>query len=809
MERDRWARVETLVSGAMELPAPARRAWLHFECGDDTSLLAEATSLVEQLESDPGYLESPVVRHDVAAPALLSAGERVGAWTLRRLLGRGGMGEVYLATREVDGVAQEAALKIVRRGMDTDDVVHRFRLERRILSQLNHPGIAALLDAGVTNDGRPWFAMEYVDGAPLSSHCDGRRLPVRERLVLILRICDALEHAHQRLVVHRDLKPRNILVTPAGTPTLLDFGIGKVMDESGSFGSAVETRTDMRLLTPEYAAPEQVAGGYITTATDVHALGVILYELLTGAHPWVVPGMARSQLEHAVSNLTPVRPSDRVRGCGLDTAALRQEDPASLARRLSGDLDTIVLMALRKEPERRYPSAAALAADIRRHLDALPVSARPDTLGYRARKFVTRNRALVAATGIVAVALAGVMSNTVIQSRRVAAEAARTAAERDKALEVRGFLMEMFGATGAGQSVGDTVSVRALLDRQRSQLDVAYRGRDVVKADMLEVLADGYDRLGLYADAEPMAQRALELRRRLLPTGHPDLSASLNLMGWITHERGRSADAVPFLEDAIRIRRADSARAPGDLSRSLNDLGVVFNALRRYDEAKVVLREALALRLTIYGEAHRAVGITANNLAAAHYFSRSLDSAVAVQELALRSLQAAVGEDHQRTVVALSNLAAFRAAKGDRSGAIGVYRDLAARQTRLQGRDHPVTSRVLVALATLLAVEGTDTTRAESEALFREAHVALDLRLGPGHPQVAQALDQLGAVVASRGRLREGIELQERALAQARAHHADTSRVVREVARHLAATLRASGDSAGGDDVLRRVGVRN
>ncbi len=797
MQQDRWNRIESVCAEAIERTGPERVAWVQAECAGDPALEADVLSLLAELESDPGFLEQPLITRP-ETEGTLEEGSQVGPYVVARLLGRGGMGEVYLATRDLDGAVQRVALKVIRAGMASDEVVRRFRLERRIMAQLNHPSVAQLIDAGVGPDSRPYFVMEFVEGEPLTSWCDDRQLSVAARLRLFQGICAAVQHAHQRLVLHRDLKPRNILVTADGVPKLLDFGIGKVMDDRGSTDATTE---GVRRLTPAYAAPEQLAGAPVTTATDVYALGVMLYELLTGVLPF-----DHHAAESPTGRLTmPARPSTHTPS--VAGARARAATPDVLRRTLAGDLDTIVLMALRPEPERRYASAAALSDDLTRYLEGQPVSARPDTLRYRVRKFVSRNTGSVVAAATVLVALVAVTGISVVQSRRVTAAAARTAEERDKALEVRGFLMEMFGATGADQAVGDTVSVRALLDRQRAQLDQAFSGREIVKADMLDVLADGYDRLGLYADAEPLARRALDLRQELLPVGHPDLATSRNLLGWIIHERGRSIEAEPLLLDAIAQRRADPGQREA-LSRSLNDLGVVYNALQRYPDAERVLREALAIRRAAYGDAHRSVGITANNLAAALYFQRQLDSAQVVQSLALKALQSSVGPDHQRTVVALNNLAAFRRAGGDLAGAESSYRELATRQARLQGRDHPVTARVLLSLAIVVADRGrterSDPLLAEAEGLYREATAVFERRLGPDHPQVGQTLDRLAGVLLLRGRTGEAVSTSIRALTVLRRRAADTSRDVRAAAERLAASHRAAGDTAAAQQVERR-----
>ncbi len=818
MDATRWQQVEAVCFSALELSTGARADYVARACGADAELLREVATLLEQLERQPSFLEHPLVDLSEFVPAEaapeLPAGTSIGAYRIVRLVGHGGMGEVYLATRDAADIRQEVALKLIRRGMDTEEILRRFRLERRILASLQHPNIARLLDASATDDGRPYYVMEFIDGLPLDEYCDRNCLTIRDRLVLFQTICAAVQHAHQHLVVHRDLKPRNILVTADGVPKLLDFGIGKVLAPGETSGSAIETGTEVRLLTPEYAAPEQVTGGSVTTATDVYALGVMLYEMLAGHHPYLSGRRSRRDAERAVLESTPSRPSVMVSRVevrpGDDTGAAplspaeishrRGTEPARLQRRLAGDLDNIVLKALRKEPERRYPSAAMLAQDLQRHLDGLPVLARPDTFRYRAQKFIGRHAGAVTATTVGILALAASTVITLVQNRRVEHESERVTLERDKALEVRGFLMEMFGATGADQAVGDTVTARQLLDLQVAQLKESYLDRPDLQAEMMEVLADGYDRLGLYADAEPLARQALALRRRVLGDRNPDVASSLNTLGWILHERGETKEAEPLLLESAAIRREAGPRYRVDLSHSLNDLGVVYNATNRYAEAESVLTEALAIRRAADGDAHRATGTTASNLAAALYFQSHLDSAIAVQELAVRALQASVGPDHQRTVVALSNLAAFRHATGDAAGAEASYRELLARQTRIQGPDHPVTARVISSLAAVLydrgMASGADSVFAESEAMYRRALAILEPRLGPTHPQVGVLLDHLAAVEIERGRLTDAASDEQRSLAILRRALGDSNPNVTLGEQRLAAVAWRRGDTA-------------
>jgi serine/threonine-protein kinase len=825
MEAARWERLESLCADALDMDAPSRAAFLERACEGDPELRGEVESLIRHLGEEPDFLEVPLV--DLAALDRESAeGEPLpepsGRYRLLRRIGRGGMGDVYLAERRTDDVAQQVALKLIRRGRGGAEVLRRFRLERRILASLSHPNIAGFLDASVTRDGRPYFVMEYVDGVPVDEYCDRHRLSVPERLRLFLVICRAVEHAHGKLVVHRDLKPRNILVTPEAAPKLLDFGIAKVLapDEHRAIE---ETHAQVRLLTPEYAAPEQLTGAPITTATDVYGLGLLLYVLLTGRHPFAADVVTGQGLERALLELEPVRPSEHVgrdiagnlpsEHVGGDVAgtlsspvpapsadmiaAQRQIDVRGLRRKLVGDLDTIVLKALRKEPSRRYQSAAALAEDIQRHLDGLPVSARPDTLGYRARKFARRNAGWVAAATVAFAALFATTIVTLVQSRRVEREAARVSAERDKALEVRSFLMEMFGASGADRLAGDTLTVRRLLDLQAANLDVSYADRPELRAEMMEVLADGYDRLGIYQAAEPLARGALELRRSTLPEGHPDLASSLNVYGWVLHELGRTKEAEPLLREAVAIRRAGGAEQLQNLSRSLNDLGVILTALARYPEAAEVLDEALEIRRVEHGDEHRSVGVTASNLAAVHYYEGRLDDAVRVQTLALEALRKAVGDEHQRSTIALSNLATFKTASGDWEGAIQDYRVLAARHEKLQGRGHLVTTRVREGLGITLYHRGWQlddrAMMEEGEALLEETVVSYGAISGPSAPQVGIQLYRVALAESALGKHEEAVRSARRAVENLRAALGDAHPSTANARSSLAIALAGAG----------------
>jgi non-specific serine/threonine protein kinase/serine/threonine-protein kinase len=421
-----------ILGDAIERAPAEREAWLAVACAGDEALYKEVARLLSHEKTAHGFMEeSPfgkVVRLGEEESPFV--GRRVGAYEIVEEIGRGGMGAVYLARRADEQFQSLVAVKVIKRGMDTDDILRTFRNERQILADLNHPNVARLLDGGTTGDGRPYFVMEYVEGRSLKKYCDDERLSIKERLRLFLKVCSAVSYAHRNLIVHRDLKPSNILVTEDGEPKLLDFGIAKVLSPSAS--GQEKTATSVRAMTPEYASPEQVRGQTVTTATDIYSLGVILYELLTGQRPYSFEGRSQAEVAKIITEREPEKPSTAVShaeetggGTAEEVSSLRDTKPSELRRRLRGDLDNIVLKAMRKEPERRYSSVEQFSEDIARHLEGLPVGARKDTFTYRASKFVKRNRVGVAAAAITLLTLVGGIVATAWEAHTARAERAR------------------------------------------------------------------------------------------------------------------------------------------------------------------------------------------------------------------------------------------------------------------------------------------------------------------------------------------------------------------------------------------------
>jgi serine/threonine-protein kinase len=796
--QDHWETVRALFAQAVDLPAPERGRFLD-GVGAHPAVRAEVLALLEagdlaspRLEPSPGYREALATGPD--------AGRRIGSYRLERHIGQGGMATVWLAARADALFEKRVAIKLLKRGLDTDALLARFQLERRILAGLEHPHIARLIDAGATEEGLPYLVMEHVEGAPIDAWCDERRASIEDRIRLFAQVCAAVQAAHDRHIVHRDLKPANILVTAAGEPKLLDFGIAKVLAEGGDH--AVLTLTGERLLTPRYASPEQVRGEPVSTATDVHALGVVLYELLTGRMPYRCDGSAHDR-DLAICESDPRPPSATVTQ-GVETAALQRGEDGEpgaqalaaqrgltttrLRRRLAGDIDTIVLRAMHKDPRRRYACAGHLAADLRAHLEGRPIQARRDTAAYRAAKFAARNRILVGAALTAFAALSIGLLLTLAEYRRAEGLVGELRGQKGIADGVNSFLTEdILLAAHPDEAKDAGVTMREVLDRAAARVGERFAAAPLVEAAVRYTLGEAYFGFGLFAQAEPQFQRAFELRRAHLGEAElPTMLAERDLASTVRF-LGRVDEAIalqrPLLERMTRLLGADD----GYTMVVASQLAISYGDAQRHDEAEALDRWLLETRVRALGDEHPNTLTTRNNLASKLLQRGKLDEALPLLEQTFAARCRVLGQDHPRTLVTQGNLATLHLRAGRAGEAVRLFESVLAAQQRVIGESHPylfiTTSRLAQA-----CVQAGDPVRAEA---LHERSLDLALRHQTEHPDhVRTARQGLADLLIGQQRWREAEPHLDALRAGARDEH--VLRGLIEVYRHTGRAQQAS-----------------
>lgn len=759
---ERWAEADALFDSALQRPADERTAFLRAECGDDPDLyhaviaLLESDKAAEHVlgESATTFASGLLAKLSENLEADLVTGVRIGPYRIVQELGRGGMGTVYLAERADGTFEKQVALKLVKRGMDTDEVLRRFRFERQVLAGLNHPYIARLLDAGATEDGRPFLVMELAEGDSIVKHCEMNALDLNARLSLFEQICEAVAYAHRHLVVHRDLKPSNVLVTRDGQVKLLDFGIAKLLGDDD--GILTQLGGPM---TPEYSAPEQRAGGTITTATDVYALGVVLYELLTGIRPGSSP-----------KSPSALVPDNRRR------------------RSLEGDLDTIALTALHEEPVRRYSTAEALLDDLHRRRDNLPLQAKADSRSYRLRKFVERNRI------VVSLALLG-LTVSVAFVAALAVQQRHTAVALDEAEATASFLESLFAAADPyGEQRLDTLRAADLLARgvERAHRDLS--DQPALRARLLSLIGGTYLNLNQQDDARLLLVEALDIRVRLYGPDHEATAETQHVLGRLEQQLGSYTDSEAHLTSALatftrelgpehertlrtqkslaalyedlsrydeaetilralitKQRRLLGAEHP-ELAASLFTLALVLRDQERFDEAEPINREALRIRQAVYGDDHPTIASTFVELGAILRGQDNLDPAEDAYRTALAMDKRLLGDGHRETEIARTHLAELLRDKGQYAESATLYREVLERARQTVGEDHPGVAIITGLLAgVLLDAQELD----EAETTYRDAIERMIRALPAGHIRIARATAGLGATLTAQRRYSE------------------------------------------------------
>ena len=652
MDPNRWAHIRAMFEAALEHEPSARVAFLEAACAGDEDLLHEVASLL-QSHADEGPLDRLMedVNEGVHKRLLPDRveGRRVGPYALIEALGRGGMGQVFRARRADGQFEQEVALKLIAVGLPSEEARSRFLVERQILASLQHPNIARLLDGGVSEHGQPYFVLEVVPGEPIDRYCAPHRLPIEERVQLVLDVCDAVQYAHRQLVVHRDLKPSNILVAEgqeaeAGRVKLLDFGIAKLLDPAiVGEGLVPQTRTGWLPMTPEYASPEQVRGDTITTASDVYQLGLVLYELLTGRRPYTVEGRRPSEVERIVCEQEPLRPSTAVTEAAADGEG---QEPRAAARKLRGDLDTIVLKALRKEPERRYESVQQLADDLRRYLQGRPVSAHPDSWAYRGRKFVRRHRWGVAVTALVGVLLTASVVALSVQNTRLAEERDRAALEATKKAHVQDFMIQLFSQTDASTAPAEVAAIRDVLERGTARVERDLADHPAIRADMLQAVGAVHQQLEQYDAARPLLEDALHAFEAAYGPAHPSVASAARGLAGVARATDDLEYAEALYRRALSIYKDAEANHPIRVAAARHDLAVVLHEQGQPISAQLLFDKALPVYRNTVGRGHASVAAVFASAAAVERTLHNYARADALLAEALAILDHAARPDH-------------------------------------------------------------------------------------------------------------------------------------------------------------------
>lgn len=779
MTSARWQRIEEVFEAALECAPRERTSLLEEACEGDLSLRQEVESLLAAFEEEGPVDElgalfvTPLTEQ--FKPVFME-GRRIGPYRIVRGIGQGGMGAVYLAEREE--FAQQVALKLIRQGLPGDGHRKRFLNERRILARLMHPNIARFLDAGVIEPhageprGQLYLVMEYVNGIPIDQYCDEHQLDVARRLKLFVTVCEAVQYAHQNLIVHRDLKPSNILVTASGRVKLLDFGIAKFLEPGGGTADeATFTGTGMRVMTPEYASPEQVRGALVTTTSDVYALGVILYELLTGHRPYQISSLSPSEVEHVICEIDPEKPSTSVshfediqhreghtrRVTPEEVSRARGTHIEKLRRRLTGDLDTVVLKALQKEQHRRYASVEQFLEDIRRHLAGLPVQARRDTLVYRTSKFIRRHTTGVVATILVGLSLLAGIMGTTWQARRATEQARIASSEADKAAQIADFMQELFEVSNLSEMRGETVKARELLDVGTQRIREEWNDQPEAQAMMLDVAGQVYQGLGLYNEATPLLEEALSIRLDVLNGSHPDIAQSLSSVARVHYDTGDYPAAESLYREALTMRRAHYSEEHEDLAANIIDLAGLLGETGDHNKAETLYREALAMQRNLFDQNHPEIAASLLGLAGVLHSKGDFDGAEQhFREAVVSYRERSAIVPNPQAATSLASLGQIRHFRGDYKEAEPLLREALDMRRALYGKEHPEVLQSMRSLAALLYNKGA---YQEAEPLYREALKLTQDVHGREHSYVRSAQQGYAVVLRSLGHYKEADSL--------------------------------------------------
>ena len=793
MDHARWERIQQLFHAAADMPDADRQGYLRAECDDDAELIARVQAMLDEDAVAGSLLEREVA--DVAGEVL---GRRdalpfteLGPYRIKKLLGEGGMGIVYLAERA--DLGNLTAIKVLRDAWVSPGRRERFAAEQRTLAQLSHPAIARIYDADSLPEGTPWFVMEYVEGVPITEYCRTHATSIDGRLELFRRVCEAVQHAHAQAVIHRDLKPSNILVKGDGTVKLLDFGIAKHLDDVDA--TIDQTRTGFRMMTPAYAAPEQIRGDRVGIRTDVYALGVILYELLAGRPPFDLSGCSPAEAVLILLNQEPERPSAAVARPGESRPKSR-----SGSRTVWSDLDVLCATAMHKDQARRYQTVDALIRDIDRYFAGEPLEARPDAVGYRLGKLIRRHRAGVVTAALVLAAIVGLV---VFYTLRLTSARNAAVAEAARTRRIQSFTMSLFEGGDAEAGPADDLKVVQLVDhglREARALDA----EPEAQAELYATLGAIYEKLGKLDQADSLLKSALDQRRKLFGSDHPAIAESLVALGLLRSDQARLDEAERLVRDGLEMTRRTQPSGHPSVARATTALGQVLENRGDYKRAIEVLEQAVALQS---GPNAPAADLSASltELANCRFYTGDYDVSESLNRRVLEIDRRIYGDRHPHVADDLINLGAIKLNVGRYHEAEGYDRDALAILEGWYGNDHPETASAMTLLGrALVAQERYD----EADGMLRNALAIQERVYGPVHPRVASALNEIAAVAMKRGKLDEAESDYLRMIDIYRRVHGDGHHLVALGMANLASVYLERNQFARAEPVLREVVAR-
>lgn len=699
MDKNIWTDIKSIFFKAIELDGKDRETYLNEVC-KSPELKKEILTLIFAHDKSENFLEDSIIACEpISDNSNLFIGKTFGKYKIEKLIARGGMGLVYIGVRN-DEVKQKAAVKIINPGVASGTVIKRFQNERQTLANLNHPNISRLLDGGITDDGIQFLVMEYIDGIPIDEYCDKNKLNTKDRLNLFLKVAAVVQYAHQNLVVHRDLKPSNILITPDGEPKLLDFGIAKILSAEGERFETV-TQRGMWNLTPEYASPEQIFGNTITTSSDVYSLGIVLYKLLTGHNPYKMQSVFHSDISKIITQSEPAKPSEIIYKTIVNeseedkseinphTISITREGSVDkLHKKLIGDVDNIISMAIRKEPERRYSSVDHFADDIKRYLNDKPVNAHQDSLSYRSKKFIKRNKNFLIPAAIIFIIINLGLAGVLWQGYIAAKERDIAKLEADKSNRIKAFLLDMISSPDPLKD-GSEVKVIEVIQKASNKLSIELTDHPQIEAEIRTMLGNTYQNLGIYDSAQSEILKADQIIRKLYGTKSKETAISIKSLALIYHYKGDYEKAEDLYKKSLEMFSEVEKQPSFERAMLIDAYGTLLADMGNYEKSEQITEEALKIAESIKGFDDTQVAEIKNNLATSYNYLNKLDKAEKLYNESLVVFRKHFGDNHLRVSSVINNLAFIHIFREDHEKAIPLLLESLNIKLKVLGEDHP------------------------------------------------------------------------------------------------------------------------